>query len=75
MNEQLATIRNKAKIFNISPICAHAPTEEKDGAFKDAFYAVLKQTCERCPYHDVNIGLVDFNSKVERKSIFSPTEW
>ena len=30
VNERLALIRIKAKFFNISLICTHAPTEEKN---------------------------------------------
>ena len=37
VNERLATIRIIAKYFNISLICAHAPTNEKDDATKEAF--------------------------------------
>ena len=42
VNERLAEIRIKAKLDNISLICAHAPTEEKDDAVNDAFYANLE---------------------------------
>ena len=39
VNERLAKNRITAKFHNISLICALAPTEEKDDAVKDAFYA------------------------------------
>ncbi|XP_060665548.1 uncharacterized protein LOC132797786 [Drosophila nasuta] len=60
---------------SISPhiICAHAPTEEKDDAAKDAFYARLEDTYDRCPNHDVKIILGDFNAKVGRERIFDRT--
>ena len=41
-NERLAKISIKAKLHNISPILAHAPTEENDNAVKDAIYANLE---------------------------------
>ncbi|XP_034112036.1 uncharacterized protein LOC117573172 [Drosophila albomicans] len=40
VGERLATIRDKARFFNLSIICAHAPTEEKDDAVKDALYGM-----------------------------------
>ncbi|XP_062137632.1 uncharacterized protein LOC133846936 [Drosophila sulfurigaster albostrigata] len=54
-------------------ICAHAPTEQKDDAAKDAFYARLEDTYDRCPNHDVKIILGDFNAKVGRERIFDRT--
>ncbi|XP_051864248.1 uncharacterized protein LOC127566265 [Drosophila albomicans] len=73
VSERLATIRVKARFFNLSIICAHAPTEEKDDAAKDAFYARLEDTYDRCPNHDVKIILGDFNAKVGRERIFDRT--
>ena len=35
VNERVAKIRIKAKFYNISLICAHASTEEKDDVVKD----------------------------------------
>ena len=46
VNQRLAKILIKAKFHNISLICAHAATEEKDNAVKDAFYANLEVRCE-----------------------------
>ncbi|XP_070139242.1 uncharacterized protein [Drosophila bipectinata] len=54
-------------------ICAHAPTEEKNDATKDAFYAELDRAYGRCPSHDINILLGDFIAKVGRKDIFGAT--
>ncbi|XP_060665569.1 uncharacterized protein LOC132797813 [Drosophila nasuta] len=54
-------------------ICAHAPTEEKDDATKDAFYAELDRAYGRCPSHDIKILLGDFNAKVGREDIFGAT--
>ena len=64
INERLAKIRIKAKFHNISQICAHASTEDKDDAFKDAFYANLKELYDKCPVHDIKIVLGGFNAKV-----------
>ena len=42
VNERIASTRSRAKFYNISRICAHAPTEEKEDVVKDGFYAKLK---------------------------------
>ena len=73
VSERIATIRIKAKFFNISLICAHAPTNDKDDDVKDTFYANLEDIYDRCPSHDVKIVLGDFNGKIGRESFFSPT--
>ena len=56
-NERLATIRLKTKFFNISLICAHAPTAD---------------IYDRCPFNDLKILLGTFNTKVGQESIFLP---
>ena len=56
----------RAKFYDISLICAHAPTEEKDDVVKDAFYAKLKDVYDKRPAHDAKIVLGDFNSKVKQ---------
>nr|XP_043067136.1 uncharacterized protein LOC122321357 [Drosophila bipectinata] len=53
-------------------ICTHDPTEEKDDATKDAFYAELDRAYERCPSHDIKILLGDFNAKVGREASLVP---
>ncbi|XP_049315675.1 uncharacterized protein LOC125779126 [Bactrocera dorsalis] len=73
VNERLATIRIKARFFNISLICAHAPTEEKDDVTKDDFYERLELAYESCPRHDVKIVLGDFNARVGKEGIFGNT--
>ncbi|XP_054082831.1 craniofacial development protein 2 isoform X1 [Zeugodacus cucurbitae] len=73
VDERLATIRIKARFFNITLICAHAPTEEKDDVTKDAFYERLERTYERCPRHDVKVVLGDFNARVGKEGVFGTT--
>ena len=59
--KEIATIRIRAKLYNISLICAHAPTEEK---------AELEDVYDKCPAHDAKIVLGDFSAKVEWEGIF-----
>ena len=42
VNVRIATTRIRTKFYNISLICAHVPTEEKDDWAKDAFFAKLE---------------------------------
>ena len=70
VNERIATIRIRAKFFNISLICAHASTEEKDDVVKDALYSELEDVYDKCPAHDAKIVLGDFSAKVEWEGIF-----
>ncbi|XP_067616258.1 craniofacial development protein 2-like [Eurosta solidaginis] len=71
--ERLTAIRIKATFFNISFICAHAPTEEKDDEVKDTFCEQLERTYERCPRHDIKVVLGDFNARVGQEGVFGPT--
>lgn len=73
VSERVMTIRIKAQFHNISLICAHAPTEEKDDATKDCFYELLEKTYEQCPRYDVKIVLGDFNAKIGKEDIFGRT--
>ena len=50
-----------------------APTEEKDDAVKDAFYANLEDLYDICPAYNSKIVLGDFNAMVGQESIFGPT--
>ncbi|XP_050746043.1 uncharacterized protein LOC127011842 [Drosophila biarmipes] len=68
VSERLATIRVKARFFNLSIIYAHTTMEEKD-----AFYARLEYSYDRCPDHDVKLILGDFDAKIGRERIFDPT--
>ena len=72
VNERIATIRIRAKfkLYNISLIYGHTPTEEKDDVVK---IAELEDVNDKCPAHDTKIVLEDFNAKVGRRGIFGPT--
>lgn len=70
INERLCTIRIKGRFFNVSLICAHAPTEDADEIVKDDFYYKLDVAYNSCPKHDIKIMLGDFNAKVGKENIF-----
>ncbi|XP_067619871.1 craniofacial development protein 2-like [Eurosta solidaginis] len=73
VDERLTAIRIKAKFFNISFICAHTPTEEKDDEVKYTFYEQLERTYQRWPRHDIQVVLGDFNARVGKEGVFGPT--
>lgn len=70
INERLCTIRVKGRFFNVSLICAHAPTEDADEIVKDNFYYKLDEAYNNCPKHDIKIMIGDFNAKVGKENIF-----
>lgn len=47
--ERLTEIEIKATLINLSLICAHALTEEKDDVAKDAFNERLEPIRKHCP--------------------------
>ena len=66
-NERIATLRLKAKFFNITLINIHAPTEVKDNEVKEEFYDNLDAVYNGVPDNDVKIVLGDSNAKVGRE--------
>jgi endonuclease/exonuclease/phosphatase family metal-dependent hydrolase len=51
-------------IFNISVICEHEPTEDKEEEIKSAFYDKLDRLYLRVPKHDIKIIMGDMNAKI-----------
>ena len=64
INERLCILRIKARFYNISLICAHAPTEDKEDEVKDVFYEQLEQAYGSLPAYDMKLVLGDFNAQV-----------
>ena len=58
--------------FNLTIICAHAPTEEKADEVKEAFYDKLEWAYHKVASNDVKIIMGDMNAKLGRERIFSP---
>jgi endonuclease/exonuclease/phosphatase family metal-dependent hydrolase len=74
INERMCLIRLKARFFNISVICCHAPTEEeKDEVNKDIFYDNLSNLYDSCPSQDAKIVIGDFNAQIGKEGIFGET--
>jgi len=73
INDRLCTIRLKARFFNISLICCHAPTEDKDDLVKEEFYDMLEKAYDNCPGHDVKMVVGDFNAQIGKEDIFGGT--
>jgi hypothetical protein len=49
----------------MSLICAHTPTEEKNGNTKDTFYDAVEKAFSHCPRNDVRIILGDLDDGTE----------
>jgi hypothetical protein len=54
----------RGRFNNVSLICAHAPTEEKNYYIKGSFYDDLETVVIGCPKYDIKILLGDFKAKV-----------
>jgi len=53
----------------------HAPSEEKSDVSKDSFYEELEQVFDHSANHHTKSLLGDFNAKVGRENVFTPTIW
>ena len=73
INERLCILRVKAKFYNISIICAHAPTEDANEEVKDVFYEQLDKAFSTIPAYDMKLVLGDFNSKVGKEDFYKGT--
>jgi len=69
---RICKIYVRGLFFNYSLICVHAPREEKDGDENDNFYDDLDQIYEECPKSDVEIIIVDLNTKIGQEEIYRP---
>lgn len=73
LNERLCSIRVKGQCFNVTLICAHAPTEEADEDSKETFYAQLERLYDMAPHYDIKIILGDLNAKIGKEEDLTPT--
>lgn len=73
VDERMCVLRIKGSIFNISIICVHAPTEEKEDEIKEQFYDKLDLQFDGLPKADMKIVVGDFNAKIGREAGYFPT--
>ena len=73
INKRLCILRVKARFYNISIICAYAPTNEATDEEKEIFYEQLDKAYGTLPVHDMKLVLGDFNAQVGREDIFMGT--
>jgi exonuclease III len=64
INHELCTLRVKGRFNNLSLICVHSPTKEKNEYIKESFYEEVETIVTGCPKNDIKILLGDFNAKV-----------
>ena len=72
VNERICKLRLKGRHYNISIICAHAPTEDKENIEKEIFYDLLENTYENCPQSDMKFLIGDFNAKIGKDFVIKP---
>jgi len=72
INERICTLRIRARLFNITLICVHAPTEETGEEVKDRFYEELENVYNGAAGHDVKMILGDMNAKIGREKMYKP---
>ena len=68
VSERCVTIRLRIEGQWISIIQVYAPTDDKDGGIKDAFFEELQGAVDRVPRGDKLIVMGDFNARVENKA-------
>jgi hypothetical protein len=71
MSERMCRARIKCEFYNLSVVCAYAPTNDAEEDEKDDFYEALEECYSNLPGHDMKIVIGDLNAKVGReKALF-----
>ncbi|XP_041785866.1 uncharacterized protein LOC121601136 [Anopheles merus] len=73
INERMCRLRIRGRFFNLSIINVHSPHLGSTDDDKDNYYTQLEREYDRCPQHDVEIVIGDFNAQVGREETFKPT--
>lgn len=72
ISERLCRLKMRGRFYNITIICAHAPTEEAEDEVKEQFYAELERAYQSSSTNDMKIVIGDMNAKVGKESAFRP---
>ena len=72
INERICTLRIRARLFNITLICVHTPTEETEVEVKDRFYEELENVYDGAAGQDVKMLLGDMIAKIGREKMYKP---
>jgi len=73
VNNRICHIRIACKHYDIILICVYSPTETGEEDLKDMFYDELERVYNGLSGHCLKIILGDFNSQVDRETIYRPT--
>ena len=71
INGRICTLRIRVRLFNITLICVHAPTEENEEEV-DRFCEELENVYDGAASHDVKMILGDMNAKIGREKMYKP---
>jgi hypothetical protein len=73
VSDTMSYIKLRGRWCHIIVLKVHAPTEDKTDDVKDSFYEELERVSDTFPKYNMKIVLGDFNAKVGREDIFTPT--
>ena len=72
-SDRISYIVLRGRWCNIIVLNDHVQTEEKNDGSKDSFYDELEKVFDHFPMYHIKILLGDFNAKLGREDIFTPT--
>jgi hypothetical protein len=73
VSDRMLYIILRGRWCHIIVLNVHAPTEDKTDDVNDIFYEELESVFDKFPKYHKKILLGDFNAKVGREDIFTPT--
>jgi exonuclease III len=73
VSDRMSYIILRDRWCHIIVLNVHAPTEDKTADVNGSFYEELEHMFDKFPKYHMKILLGDFNAKVGREDIFTPT--
>ena len=70
VDDRMCILRIKTKFSDPSFINVCAPTEEKGGIEKEAFYQKMEEAYDICPSNDIKVLVGNLNAKIGRQEIY-----